>query len=134
MLHTKLNFTTNDSFCRPTLLECINYTPWRWPFKDWNMLKLLIAVNDDLIIYESIGVNLIYIFREFTKSRGVLYLNYRLAYHHILGQYIKWYVLQHLIHISYFQCLTLNLLTWRIWWTPNNASKWQMGLTQRLKG
>jgi len=23
--------------------------------------------------------------------------------------------------------LTLNLLTWRIWWAPNNASRWQMG-------
>jgi len=23
--------------------------------------------------------------------------------------------------------LTLILLTWRIWWAPNNASKWQMG-------
>jgi len=22
--------------------------------------------------------------------------------------------------------LTLILLTWRIWWAPNNASKWQM--------
>jgi len=24
--------------------------------------------------------------------------------------------------------LTLILLTWRIWWAPNNASRWQMGL------
>jgi len=47
------------------------------------MLELFIVVSDDLIIYESIGVNLIYIFREFTNSWGVLYLNYRLAYHHI---------------------------------------------------
>ena len=23
--------------------------------------------------------------------------------------------------------LTLSLLTWRIWWAPNNASRWQMG-------
>jgi len=23
--------------------------------------------------------------------------------------------------------LTLILLTWRKWWTPNNSSKWQMG-------
>jgi hypothetical protein len=21
-------------------LKCINYTPWRWPFKDWNILEL----------------------------------------------------------------------------------------------
>jgi len=68
MLHTKLNFTTGDSFCRPMLLECVNYTPWRWHFKDWNMLELFIVVSDDLIIYESVGVNLIYIFSEFTKS------------------------------------------------------------------
>jgi len=24
-------------------------------------------------------------------------------------------------------CLTLTLLMWRIWWAPNNASRWQMG-------
>jgi len=23
--------------------------------------------------------------------------------------------------------LTPILLTWRLWWAPNNASKWQMG-------
>jgi len=26
--------------------------------------------------------------------------------------------------------LTLNLLTWRIWWALNNASKWQMGFNE----
>jgi hypothetical protein len=30
--------------------------------------------------------------------------------------------------------LTLILLTWRIWWAPNNASKWQMGLNSAFKG
>ena len=30
--------------------------------------------------------------------------------------------------------LTLNLLTWRIWWAPNNASKWQMGFNSSFKG
>jgi len=25
--------------------------------------------------------------------------------------------------------LTLILLTWRIWWAPNNASGWQMGFS-----
>ena len=28
--------------------------------------------------------------------------------------------------------LTLILLTWRIWWAPNNSSKWQMGFTSNL--
>jgi hypothetical protein len=30
--------------------------------------------------------------------------------------------------------LTLTLLTWRIWWAPNNASKWQMGFNSEFKG
>jgi hypothetical protein len=29
---------------------------------------------------------------------------------------------------------TLILLTWRKWWTPNNASKWQMGFNSAFKG
>ena len=29
--------------------------------------------------------------------------------------------------------LTLILLTWRIWWAPNNASKWQMGFNLAFK-
>jgi hypothetical protein len=32
------------------------------------------------------------------------------------------------------QCLTLILLTWRIWWAPNNASKWQIGFNSAFKG
>jgi len=30
--------------------------------------------------------------------------------------------------------LTLILLTWRIWWAANNASKWQVGLNSAFKG
>ena len=30
--------------------------------------------------------------------------------------------------------LTLILQTWRKWWTPNNASKWQMGFNSAFKG
>jgi hypothetical protein len=30
--------------------------------------------------------------------------------------------------------LTLIPLTWRIWWAPNNASKWQMGFNSAFKG
>jgi hypothetical protein len=30
--------------------------------------------------------------------------------------------------------LTLNPLTWKIWWAPNNASRWQMGLNLAFKG
>jgi hypothetical protein len=30
--------------------------------------------------------------------------------------------------------LTLILLTWRIWWAPNNVSRWQMGFNSAFKG
>jgi hypothetical protein len=30
--------------------------------------------------------------------------------------------------------LSLIPLTWRIWWAPNNASRWQMGFTSAFKG
>jgi len=30
--------------------------------------------------------------------------------------------------------LTLILLRWRIWWAPNNASRWQMGFNLAFKG
>jgi hypothetical protein len=30
--------------------------------------------------------------------------------------------------------LTLILLTWRKWWTPNNATKWQMEFNSAFKG
>jgi hypothetical protein len=30
--------------------------------------------------------------------------------------------------------LTIIPLTWKIWWTPNNASKWQMGFNSACKG
>jgi len=30
--------------------------------------------------------------------------------------------------------LTLNPLTWKIWWAPNNASRWQTGFNSAFKG
>jgi len=35
---------------------------------------------------------------------------------------------------KFLYCLTLILLTWRIWWAPNNASKWQRGFNSASKG
>jgi hypothetical protein len=34
---------------------------------------------------------------------------------------------------AWLMLLTLILLTWRIWWAPNNASKWQMGFNSTFK-
>jgi len=38
------------------------------------------------------------------------------------------------IAIHEYAYLTPILLTWRKWWTPNNASKWQMGFNSAFKG
>jgi len=44
------------------------------------------------------------------------------------------------IHIFYqflcntVQILTLNSLTWKIWWAHNNASRWQMGFNSAFRG
>jgi hypothetical protein len=37
-------------------------------------------------------------------------------------------------HKNYSTDLTLILLTWIIWWAPNNANKWQMGFNLAFKG
>ena len=39
------------------------------------------------------------------------------------------------LYLFYYcgRTLTLILLTWRMWWAPNNASKWQMGFTLEFK-
>ena len=34
----------------------------------------------------------------------------------------------------YTKNAALTLLTWRIWWLPNNAGKWQMGFNSGFKG
>jgi len=37
--HTTLNFTPGWLILLTLLLECINYTPWRWFFGGWIMLE-----------------------------------------------------------------------------------------------
>jgi hypothetical protein len=38
------------------------------------------------------------------------------------------------LYINTYVRLTLYLLTWNIWWAPNNASKWQMRFNWAFKG
>ena len=38
------------------------------------------------------------------------------------------------ISANFCPSLTLTLLTWRIWWSPNNANRWQMGFNSAFKG
>ena len=35
---------------------------------------------------------------------------------------------------SFLRPLSVILLTWRIWWAPNNASRWHMGYDSAFKG
>ena len=50
--------------------------------------------------------------------------------------YIYIYIYIYIYDISSLRVndLTLILLTWRKWLTPNNASKWQMGFNSAFKG
>ena len=54
-LHTKWNFTSGDSFCWPTLLECISRIPWRWTLK-WKHSDVRYSVNN-VVISENIIVS-----------------------------------------------------------------------------
>ena len=40
----------------------------------------------------------------------------------------------HIYITTHWWTLTLILLTWRIWWAPNSANKWQMGFNSVFKG
>ena len=60
-----------------------------------------------------------------TIKHGQKFLSPRHGYIHAIQSY----------YIA-FTCLffkTLILLMWRIWWAPNNASKWQMGFNSAFK-
>jgi hypothetical protein len=70
----------------------------------------------------------------------------KLKLNHIT-QVVVWTVLEHICNIVWedftvnwtsndeWVCqLTLILLTWRIWWAPNNASRWQMEFNLAFKG
>ena len=52
----------------------------------------------------------------------------------VLSPHINSYVVHLCIYHVILVSLTLILLTWRIWWAPNNASKWQMGFKLAFKG
>jgi len=38
------------------------------------------------------------------------------------------------ITAQFLMFLTLKPLTWKIWWAPNNASRWQMRFNSAFKG
>ena len=57
-----------------------------------------------------------------------------MCWHHNQIQYIYIYIYIYDISSLRVNDLTLILLTWRKWWTPNNASKWQMGFNSGFKG
>ena len=73
----------------------------------------------------------------------ILYLHF-IFYIYILHFIFRSYILYLCLHFIFrfyilnfiFQYISLNntLLTWRIWWAPNNVSRWQMGFNSAFKG
>jgi hypothetical protein len=47
---------------------------------------------------------------------------------------VKMVVVIYIFYLYSILCLTLTLLTWRIWWASNNASNWQMGFNWVFRG
>ena len=52
---------------------------------------------------------------------------------HLVGCLYYWYFIILFWDLLNSLNLTLILKTWRIWWAPNNACKWQTDLIRRLK-
>jgi len=67
-------------------------------------------------------------FKIFYCSSKLILIQYTLLFHvrRRLFQY-SWHCNTHV------PSLTLSPLTWRIWWAPNNASRWQMGFNSAFK-
>jgi len=53
---------------------------------------------------------------------------------HISDEFVQTLLAPLLIALRMGRDLTLILLTCRIWWAPNNASRWQMGFNSAFKG
>ena len=76
--------------------------------------------------------------RTFAHRRGFqperLYWNYVNVY--LTLRLLMSYIYIYIYDISSLRVngLTPIMLTWRIRWTPNNASKWQMGFNSAFKG
>jgi hypothetical protein len=91
-------------------------------------------------VYNSLSLALISIFNFCKTDINIILLS--------MTKSSKWHFIQIFrpqLHVSHFShaCqslfliwppLTLILLTWRIWWAPNNASRWQMGFNSAFKG
>jgi hypothetical protein len=66
-----------------------------------------------------------------TNLNVILYL---LTCHTIYVSVLILFMIMPQIIINTNVSLTLILLTWRIWWAPNHAIKWQMGFNSAFKG
>ena len=91
--------------CWKLKLEFINWLIWR---PKWVQKRLFFGNEYIYVIYNFISTS------DFVILHTVS--NYRIKFLHQLSR------------------LTLILLTWRIWWARNNASKWQMVFNSAFKG
>ena len=68
------------------------------------------------------------------KNRRSIYIYIYIYIHTHTHTYTYIYIYIYDISSLRVNDLTLILRTWRKWWTPNNASKWQMGFNSAFKG
>ena len=99
--------------------HCVPLTPW----KTVPLEKLII-----ICVYL-----FIYLFIHSLHGTCSFIIVFTTAYHWTLS-WIIWIRSPHYHPVSFKSILTLILLTWRIWWAHNNASKWQMGFNSAFKG
>jgi len=67
-------------------------------------------------------------------DQGTRYASFSPAHFGVVTTLSKFNISVCTLIILYFDILTLILLTWRIGWAPNNASRWQMGFNLTFKG
>jgi len=92
----------------------------------WSCLVRLSACNKALAV--CIGITVYEIFYPVTKKNG---LEIPLTDSDWFQEWKSYYSM---FFLTTSDRVTFILLTWRIWWAPNNASKWQMGFNSAFKG
>jgi hypothetical protein len=121
---------TNFLIIKPTIgqflcpssrvIHCTLSNAWWWTEESSETCRVLFQNK-----FEKLVRLVCFITRKFVTMHGHMSVEFELT--------SLWPVLDlHSIHMSNLG-LTLVLLTWRIWWAPNNASKWQMGFNSASK-
>jgi len=114
-------------FWRRNFLFLLGIEPWIVQPIAWSLHQLCYT---SLCSYRQINVSnmLAVCISSSITITNCIYQNVELAIFHNSSFLNRRFTLQS--HTN----LTLTLLMWRIWWAPNNASRWQIGFNLAFKG